>query len=366
MLFLKAMLSGMSALLMFAAFMLPPSPALAQRAPVPMAAVAAPRIDGFDVDQVKALVAGTELDFILHGTPGGMVTVTIDGAAGRFLLEESDAGVYEGTYTIRGRDRVTAGATVTANLRLGNQVASAILDESLLSGSASRSERVAAAASAAPRIDRFDVDPPSQLAAGNELYFTLAGSPAGRASVRIAGVKGKFFLEEMKNGIYEGAYTIKDRDRIASDTTVTATLNLGNRVASATLNRPLLAGPSYSPAAKRVARACASCGVIEAVNVVKVNGDGSYIGKIGGGLVGGLLGSQIGHGSGTTIATVIGAVGGAVAGNEIEKRVKKTSHYEVVVRLQGGGAQTVSYAAQPAFKVGDKVRLENGVLVAEL
>ena len=46
------------------------------------------------------------------------------------------------------------------------------------------------------------------------------------------------------------------------------------------------------------------------------------------------------------------------------RRIKKTQHFDVVVRLENGGTQTVSYPTQPNFKVGDKVRVENGVLVA--
>jgi hypothetical protein len=32
--------------------------------------------------------------------------------------------------------------------------------------------------------------------------------------------------------------------------------------------------------------------------------------------------------------------------------------------MQGGGAQTVTYATQPAFRVGDRIRVENGLLVS--
>lgn len=52
-----------------------------------------------------------------------------------------------------------------------------------------------------------------------------------------------------------------------------------------------------------------------------------------------------------------------VAGNEIEKRMKTTRHYEVVVRLENGGSQTVSYPAEPTLKVGTRVKVENGALV---
>ena len=42
--------------------------------------------------------------------------------------------------------------------------------------------------------------------------------------------------------------------------------------------------------------------------------------------------------------------------------MKTTKHYEVVVRLENGGSQTISYATQPAFAVGARVKVENGTL----
>lgn len=321
----------------------------------------APRISGFDVDQVRQLAAGTELNFTLYGTPGGIATISIPGAAQRFLLQEAEMGLYEGTYTIKSRDRIESGSSVTANLRLGNQVASAVLDEPLVSKTPGRRMTDAASSSGGPRIDRFDVEP-NQLVAGSDLVFTLHGASGGKASIRIAGVPGRVFLEETRDGVYQGVYTIKARDRIAPDTTVTANLRLRDRNSSAVLGKSLLASSSR-PAARRVARACAHCGVVEAVNVIEVKGEGNYLGMIAGGLAGALLGSQIGGGSGKTIATVAGAAGGAFAGNEVEKRMKTTRHYEVIVRLESGGSQAVSYETEPGFKAGDRVKVENGTLV---
>ena len=87
------------------------------------------------------------------------------------------------------------------------------------------------------------------------------------------------------------------------------------------------------------------------------------VGMIGGGVAGALVGSQIGRGRGKTVAELAGAAGGALLGNEIEKKVHTTTHYDVVVRMDGGGSQTVSYAAQPGFSAGSHVRVENGTLV---
>src|SRR4051812_6602635 len=70
------------------------------------------------------------------------------------------------------------------------------------------------AAAAAARIDGFDVEPAKQVTAGNELRFTLYGSPGGTATVRIGDATGSLILEEVEAGVYEGYYTITRRDRI--------------------------------------------------------------------------------------------------------------------------------------------------------
>jgi outer membrane lipoprotein SlyB len=350
--------AGLFALSAFLSLPFSASPVQAQQS----ASASAPRIDGFDVEPVRQALAGRELVFTMYGSPGGSALVQIDGATARLALVETEAGVYEGTYTIRTRDKITVSSTATANLRLGNRVASAILDEPLVGrGSA---KRPAPAAANGPQINRFEIDPPTRLTAGEELNFMLSGSPGGAASARIAGVKGKLVMNEIRPGVYEGTHTIKNRDRIAADALVTGTLKVGDKETSALLGQSLLARSGYQASAKRAAKLCANCGVVEAVNLVEVKGEGTYLGMIGGGLAGVLLGSQVGHGTGTTVAEVAGGAGGAYLGNELEKKMRTSKHYEVLVRLENGGTQTVSYAAQPGFAVGTKVRVENGALVA--
>lgn len=335
------------------------NPAYAQHAASLAAAV---RIDGFDVDPVARPVPGSELVFTLYGSPGGTAAVLIGGATGSVPLAETEVGVYEGTYTIRKRDRITSSSTATANLRLGNRVASVILDEPLVGRGEGKPKIRPAISATTPKIDRFDVDPPAQLVAGEELILTLSGTPGGTASARIAGVKGKIVLSEIRAGVYEGSYTIKNRDRIAAHAAVTANLRLDNQETSAVLGQPLVAGANYQSSTRQAARLCVNCGVVEAINVVEVKGQGSYLGPIAGGVAGALLGSQVGHGASNTIATVVGAAGGAYAGSAIEKNVKTTKHYEVVVRLENGGSKTISYAAQPGFAVGTRVKVANGTL----
>ena len=60
------------------------------------------------------------------------------------------------------------------------------------------SRKQSASSIAAPRIDRFDVEPPSPLVAGADLIFALSGSPGGTASVKIVSVKGKLALDEVR------------------------------------------------------------------------------------------------------------------------------------------------------------------------
>ena len=330
---------------------------------------AAPTITGFDVKQVERLSPGSEMVFTLYGTPGADARISIGGISGQYLLPEVEPGVYVGAYTIRSYDRLSATSMVTGNLRLGNEVATAVLDESLLAGAPWRSlagSVPSGLAGDAPRISRFTVAPISRIEPGSELYFTLAGTPGGKASVRVNGMQGKIFLDETTAGNYQGSYTIKTRDRIAPNSSVTANLRAGNREISAVLGEPLVAAGAVRPAnvAALPARICANCGTVEAINTIQVKGDGSYIGLIGGGVAGAVLGSQVGNGRGKTAAELLGAVGGALAGREIERNVNKNTHYEVVTRLESGGTQTVTYNEAPPFKMGDRVRIEGNVLVA--
>jgi len=110
---------------------------------------------------------------------------------------------------------------------------------------------------------------------------------------------------------------------------------------------------------------CRDCGVVESINAVEVKGEGSGAGAIGGAVVGGILGHQVGSGRGRTAATVVGAGAGAYAGNEIEKNAKKSTRYQVRVRMNDGSYRTFHENAQPALAIGQKVRVtEQGIVSA--
>ncbi len=316
-----------------------------------------PRIEGFNVEEVARLRPGTELNFEIMGTPGGQATLHIEGAQRTLTLVETGAGQYEGTYTINYRDKIVARSPVTANLRVGNQVESLVLNESLQIGVGVHRPKMASGPQ--PAIERFSVNPAAELKGGDELQFSLQGTPGGQVDLTIKGVRGKVLLTEVRSGEYAGIYTIRNRDRIQRHSEVIAHLRLGERDTSATLGQAL----QDSQVTRPVHTVCQNCGTVESINLIEVKGGGGYLGAIGGGLVGAILGNQVGQGSGRTAAQIAGAVGGAYAGHALEGKSRASSHYEVLVRLQNGSVQTIRFAAAPEFLVGDKVRINDGVLV---
>lgn len=124
-----------------------------------------------------------------------------------------------------------------------------------------------------------------------------------------------------------------------------------------------VAQPAPAAVPQPVAQAiCLDCGEVAAVNAVEQKGEGSWIGPVAGGVGGAILGKQVGKGSGNTIMTILGAAGGAWAGHKIEQKVRTTTRWDVVVRMEDGSTRTVSAAEQPLWRVGDRVRVTNGTL----
>lgn len=128
--------------------------------------------------------------------------------------------------------------------------------------------------------------------------------------------------------------------------------------------------PSAVPPAPTLANSapppiCRDCGVVQAVNQVAVEAKGSGGGAVAGGLLGGIVGNQIGKGSTRDIATILGAVGGAYGGNYVEKSIKQSKRYDVLVRFEDGRTRTFSSESAPAWQSGDRVRLQNGALTMD-
>ncbi len=71
---------------------------------------------------------------------------------------------------------------------------------------------------------------------------------------------------------------------------------------------------------------------------------------------------EVGSGKGNTAATVIGAAGGAYVGHELENRNQQQADaYRVTVRMEDGSNQTLMQNTSDDIRVGDRVRIENGV-----
>lgn len=129
-------------------------------------------------------------------------------------------------------------------------------------------------------------------------------------------------------------------------------------------------GTTY-PGTVNTSNAYSGYGVIQSIDLVQqgspantgIGGSGIGVGTIAGAVIGGVLGNQVGGGSGQTIATVAGAAGGAYVGNEIENRQQRTADvYRFSVRMENGSYQTLTLNTNAGFRVGDRVRIDNGVM----
>ena len=113
-------------------------------------------------------------------------------------------------------------------------------------------------------------------------------------------------------------------------------------------------------------------GVVQSIELVQqgstgstgIGGSGVGIGTVAGAVIGGVLGNQVGSGTGRTVATVAGAAGGAYVGHELENRQQKRTAdvYRFSIRMDGGSYQTLTQNTSDGFRVGDRVRIENGIL----
>jgi uncharacterized protein YcfJ len=91
----------------------------------------------------------------------------------------------------------------------------------------------------------------------------------------------------------------------------------------------------------------------------------NILGAVVGGLAGGLLGSNIGSGAGRTAATVLGGVAGAAVGSQIARNaqgVTTAAGYRITMQTDSGLIRTYEVPATGDLRVGDRVRVDNGVI----
>ncbi len=107
---------------------------------------------------------------------------------------------------------------------------------------------------------------------------------------------------------------------------------------------------------------CHDCGKIVSIKRITIDGEGSGLGAVAGGVTGGVIGNQIGEGQGNVLMTIIGVGGGAYAGHKIEKKVNAETAYVIKVKMGSGEYKTVKQHHEPAFAIGDAVKVKNGSL----
>ena len=101
------------------------------------------------------------------------------------------------------------------------------------------------------------------------------------------------------------------------------------------------------------------------VGTTSPSGGTGILGAVVGGLAGAAIGSQIGGGSGRTAATVLGGVAGAAVGNQIARNSQGATTapgYRITMQTDQGLMRTYEVPATGDLRVGDRVRVDNGVI----
>lgn len=153
-------------------------------------------------------------------------------------------------------------------------------------------------------------------------------------------------------------------DKGAADRSATARVTepAGAATEPARVAKPAPKAVKPAPEPVRVAAACSYCGVVESVDAVQRKGQGTGVGVVAGGVLGAAVGNQVGHGNGRAAMTVLGAVGGGLAGNEVEKRARAETVYQVRIKFDDGTVRTIEQATAP--KVGARVEMQGSKLKA--
>ena len=50
--------------------------------------------------------------------------------------------------------------------------------------------------------------------------------------------------------------------------------------------------------------------------------------------------------------------------DRVEKHVRSTKKYEVLVRFEDGASRTFMFDSQPSWRIGDRVKVDNNVIMA--
>lgn len=205
----------------------------------------APVIENFTVDPANLTAPGTEFSFVVEGTTKGRASVRISGVSRVIGLIEVDPGVYEGSYTVRSRDKIAPNASIRATLTRSGRSATATAalkaaNTAAPTAAAPAPAAPAAPAAGAPKIERLNVAPVDKLDPGVDLKFTLVGTPGAQAILAIEGVAREINMKEVKPGQYEASYTVRRLDHFPASGNIFARLEAGGQVTRTRLNQSLL------------------------------------------------------------------------------------------------------------------------------
>lgn len=215
-----------------------------------------PVIDGLEVNADAALAPGSTLEFTLRGTPNGTAQVQVPGSEVKVRLQERSRGVYTGSYTVRRGERgLTPASQIRSQLTVAGRTGQASFNFPP-SFAAAQQAGTTATAAAGTRVDRFHAHPVDRLAPGTELKFVLDGTPGARASIQVPGLPLTIPMQEQTPGHYLASYTLRLQDAV-SPGPVVATLRKGERIATAQLAEPMVAGAARPPATMGAAPASA-------------------------------------------------------------------------------------------------------------
>ena len=230
--------------LAFPVFGLLPVAALLLASPVSvMAQQYSPELRSLQVNSDGGLSAGSDLEFTVEATPRAQVSLRVQGIPRNIVLKETARGIYTAQYTVKRQDRLTGNSQIRATARLRNRSASGDYSFPAAFSSAPVASTPPPVAAAPPpavlKIDRFAVAPVDKIEPGAELRFMLAGMPGGVATFAIPGVVDNVPMREVRPGVYEGSYTIRRLDNLAPSRPIVATLRIGDKAVTSSLNQPL-------------------------------------------------------------------------------------------------------------------------------
>jgi outer membrane lipoprotein SlyB len=151
-------------------------------------------------------------------------------------------------------------------------------------------------------------------------------------------------------------------DKTTAQNSTTPATPVAPKAEPAKVAKPVPKAAKPVPEPVRVAAVCSYCGVVESVQAVQRKGQGTGVGAVAGGVLGAAVGNQVGHGNGRAAMTLLGAVGGGLAGNEVEKRARAETVYQVRIKFDDGSVRTIEQEAAPA--VGARVEVQGTKLKA--